>query len=95
MLQPEGGGIWERGNGRRRAEEGHARLKVKTVFFNADEVLLASTNPGWTQSMFDILTGIFGRVGLWKNIRNTVGMICQTCRASGVRAEEACDRGGT
>ena len=56
-------------------EEGNARLKVKAGFFYADNGLVASTDPGWLQSDFDTLTGIFGRVGLRKNMRKTVGML--------------------
>ena len=29
--------------------------------------------------------GLFDRVGLRKNVRKTVGMVCQPCRAAGVR----------
>ena len=43
--------------------------------------------------VFDTLTGIFDRVGLQKNVRKTVGMVCRPCWAAGVRADEAYTRG--
>ena len=50
---------------------------VNAAFFSADDGLVASTDPGWIHSVFDTLTGIFDRVGLWKNVRNTVGVVCK------------------
>ena len=46
-------------------------------FFNADDGVVASTEPGYIQSAFDLLTGMFDRVGLRKNVRKTVRMVCQ------------------
>ena len=51
--------------------------------------MVVSTNPGWIQTAFNILTGIFDQVGLRKNVRRTVGMVFQLCRAVEVRADEA------
>ena len=62
---------------------------VKVDFFYADKGLVDSTDPGWLQSAFDTLTGIFDRVGLRTNVLKTVGMVCRPCRAAGVRANEA------
>ena len=67
-------------------EEGHARLKVKELFFYVDNRMVASTNPGWIQIAFDTLNGIFNRVGLQKNAQKTVWMVCQPCQASWVNA---------
>ena len=61
---------------------------MKVALFYADIGLVASTDPGWHQSAFETLTGIFDRVGLQKNIRKTVGMVCNPCWAAGVRADE-------
>ena len=61
---------------------------ARRVFY-ADDEMVASTKPGWLQTTFNTLTGIFDRVGLRKNAQKTVGMVCQTCRAVGVRADEA------
>ena len=85
---PTGRKIWERYNVQRRTEEGHAWLKVKEEFFYADDRMVAPTNPGWLQTAFDTLTGIFGRVRLRKNVRKTVGMVCHSCGAAGVWENE-------
>ena len=47
--------------------------------------LVYSTKPGWIQSAFGTLVGLFDQVGLEKNIGKTVGMVCQPCPAAGVR----------
>ena len=62
---------------------------MKVAFFYANDGMVASTYPGWIQSAFDMLTGLFDRVGLRMNVRKTVGVVCRTFRASGVRADEA------
>ena len=54
--------IWDQYYGRRRAEEGHQRMKVKEALFYAKDRMVASTDPGWIQSEFDTLMGIFDRV---------------------------------
>ena len=51
------------------------KLTVKPAFFYADDRLVDSTDPGFLQSAFDILTGIFDWVGMWTNIRKTVGVV--------------------
>ena len=51
--------------------------------------MLASTNPVWLQTAFDMLIGIFERVGLQTNIRKTVGMAFQRCGVVRFRADEA------
>ena len=56
-------------------EEGHTSLKFKAALFYADDSLVDSTDPGWLQLAFDKLTGLFDRVGIKKNLRNTVGMV--------------------
>ena len=38
--------------------------------------MVASTYPGWIESAFDMLTGIFYRVGLQTNVYKIVGMVC-------------------
>ena len=70
-------------------EEGNARLKVKVAFFYADDRIVTSTDPGWIQLNFDSLTGLFDQVGLYTNIRKTVGMVCRPCQAAGLRADKA------
>ena len=73
-------------------KEGHIRLKVKAEFFYADNGMVASTNPGCIQTVFDTLTGIFDQVGLNKNVRKIVGMVLRPCQAAEVRADKAYTR---
>ena len=54
--------------------------------------MVASTNLGWLQTEFVMLTGIFDRVRLKTNVRKTGGMVCHPYRASGVLAEKAYTR---
>ena len=70
-------------------EEGNQRLTVKAEFFYADNGMVESTDPGWLQSAFYMLTGIFDRVGLQKNVQETLGMACRPCRAVRVRSYDA------
>ena len=42
--------------------------------------------------MFDMLKGLFDRVGLKTNVRKKVGMVCHSCQAVGVRSDEAYTR---
>ena len=48
-------------------EEGLQRLRVKSAFFYVKDGVVASTDPGWLQLAFDLLTGLFDQVGLRKN----------------------------
>ena len=61
----------------------------KASFFYADDGLEASADPGWLQSAFDMLTGIFDRVGLWKKFCKTVGIVCRPCQADRLQEGEA------
>ena len=54
--------------------------------------LVASTDPGWLQSEFDTLMGLFDRLGLRTNFRKTVEVVFRMCRADGVRADKAYTR---
>ena len=56
-------------------EELYAHIKVKTAFFYVDDRMVASTDPGWLQTMFAMITGLFDRVGLRTNVRKKVGMV--------------------
>ena len=67
-------------------------MTVKAEIVYADNGVVASTDPGWLQSALDLLTGIFDRVELCTNVRKTVGMVFQPCRASGLRADKAYNR---
>ena len=54
-----------------------------------DDGLVDSADPGWFHYAFDILTRIFYWVGLRKNIRKTVVMVCKIFRTAGLQADEA------
>ena len=87
-MQTVGRTIRDQDNDRRRAEEGHQRLTVKAELFYDNDWMVASTDPGWLQLEFGILTRIFDRVGLQTNVHKTIGMVCRPCRAYRVRADE-------
>ena len=48
---------------------------VWEAIFYADNRMVVSTDPGWPQTAFDTLTGIFDRVGMKTNLLKTVGMV--------------------
>ena len=45
----------------------------------AEDELVALTQLERLQRAFSVLTGLFDRVGLRKNTRKTVSMVCQKC----------------
>ena len=51
--------------------------------------MVASTDLGWLQSAFDMLIGLFDRMGLRKNFRKTVIIVFQTCWGFWVRKDKA------
>ena len=51
--------------------------------------MVASTNPGCLQTMFNMLTGIFNQVGLQTNVQKNVGIVRQPCQEFRVRADKA------
>ena len=51
--------------------------------------VVASTDLIWIQSAFDFLMGVFDRVGMWTNVRKTVGMVGRPCQAGGVRSDKS------
>ena len=59
---------------------------VKATFFHTKNGMVTSTDPGWLQSAFDFLMGLFDRVGLHRNFCKTVGMVCRPFREDRVRA---------
>ena len=46
----------------------------------------ASSEPGWLQGAVSTLVGLFDRVGLRTNVRNTVGMVYFPCQAEGTQS---------
>ena len=91
-VQTAGRKIRDQDGGRKLAEEGHQRLTAKAELFYADDGMVASIYPGWLLLEFDTLTGMYDRVGLWRNVINTIRMACSPCQAAGVRADEAYKR---
>ena len=59
-------------NAQRQTKEG---LKSYEDIFYADAGMVASANPGCLRTAFDTMTGLFDRVGLKKNVWETVGMV--------------------
>ena len=51
-------------------------MKIKASFFYTDNRMVASTNSWWIETAFDMLTGIFDWVGLKKNVKKIMGMMC-------------------
>ena len=71
----------------RQTEGGRMWLKVQAAFFYTYDRMLASANPGWLQTVFDTLMGLFDQVGLKPNVQKTVGILCHPFRVVGVRAD--------
>ena len=65
---------------------------MKAAFFYAVDGVVAYTDPGCLQSVFDLLTGLFDQVGMRTNARNTVGMVCRPCWEAGVRSDKSYTR---
>ena len=61
-------------------------------FLYANDGMVASTDLGWLQLAYDMLTGLFEQVGLWTNVRKTVGMVFRNKQAAGLRADKAYTR---
>ena len=87
--QTAGRMIQDRYDGSQWTEEGHHCLTVNAELFYANNGVVASTDPGWLQSEFDMMMGLFDRVGLQTNVRKTVGMVFRTFQAAGVQAEKS------
>ena len=71
-----------------RGERGQEGRQQATLFY-ADNDIVASSDPRWLQSAFDILVVLFDRVGLKTNVRKTVGMSLRPCQAAGNQLEVA------
>ena len=61
----------------------------ESIVFYSDDEVVASTNPGWIQQAFDLLTGLFDQVGLQTIVHKTVGVVYRTFRVARVRADKA------
>ena len=49
------------------------------TFFYANDGLITSPRPAHIQEALGVLTGLFDRVGLNKNVNKTIEMVCQPC----------------
>ena len=58
----------------------------------AYNVMVPSSDPQWIQGAFSTLVILLDRVGLWTNVRNTVGMVCCPCQAAGTQSEVTYER---
>ena len=74
----------------------HQRMRAKGTSWDGpsqmDNGLLASPQLSRLQESLDILTGIFYRVSMRKNLENTVGMLCQMFCYAGSQSTEAYNR---
>ena len=69
-------------------ESGREGRHQATLFYANDGMLLSSDHA-WLQGAFTALVGLFDRVGLRTNVRNTVRMVCHPYQAgAGNRTEE-------
>jgi hypothetical protein len=54
---------------------GERVVKILVVFY-VDDGLIASHDPVWLQESFDVLIGLFERIGLFTNATKTKTMVC-------------------
>ena len=74
-----------------RGERGKERGHQADLFY-VDDGMVDSYDSCWIQGVFNTLVGLFDRVGLQKNVRKTVGMVCHPCQAVGNLSEAAYGR---
>ena len=72
--------------------EGGDEGRYQVALFYADDDMVALSDPHWLQWAFNALVSLFERVGLRKNVGNTVSMVCQPCLAAGTKLEAAYGR---
>ena len=65
------------------------------AYLYAEDVLVAPTQPERLHRAFDVLTGLFDRLGLRKNTAKMIGMVCQPCHVPGGMSDEAYARRAT
>ena len=65
-----------------RGETGREGRHQASLFY-ADDGMVALLDPAWLQGAFNVLVGLFDRVGLQTNFGKTVGMVCHPCQAAG------------
>jgi hypothetical protein len=67
-------------------------VKNQCVLFYADDGLLVGRKKEWVQDAFDVLIGLFERVGLRKNTGKMKAMICMLGYISGRQSDGAYER---
>ena len=61
----------------------------QTEMFYTYDGMVASSDLRWLQGAFNTLVGLFGRVGLRKNVGKIVSMVCHPCQAAGKISDAA------
>ena len=74
-----------------RVEHGQKGRHQKSLFYT-DNDMVALLYPRWLQGTFSTLVGLLNRVGVWTNVRNTVGMFCCPCQVEGTQSEASYGR---
>ena len=65
----------------------------QAALFYANDGMVVLLDPAWLQGAFTALVAIFDKVGLIKNVRKTVSMVCHPCQVGARnRTEEAYGR---
>ena len=64
----------------------------KSYLLYADDGMVASSEPGWLQGNLSTLVRLFNRVGLRKNFKKTVRMVCRPCWEVVTQSEVAYER---
>ena len=67
----------------------------QAALFYANDGMVTSSDPAWLQGAFNILVGLFDRVGLHTNVGKTVSMVCHPCQMAGNITQAAYRRGLT
>ena len=65
---------------------------MQAEFFYADDGMVASSNPVWIHTAFEILTGLFDWVRLKNNVQKTVGMVFHILRVVGLQSDKFYNR---
>ena len=69
-------------------------FRKQNALFYADDIMVASSDPGWLLGGFSTLVRLFDWVGLRKNFGKTVRMVCRPCKAAVTQSEAAYKRHG-
>ena len=64
-------------------------VQQMSAFFCEDYVILSPTQTEWLHWKFDILLGIFEKVGMKKNMKNMVNTVCRPCHITDRNSDTA------